>query len=142
MQPPLVSTIFCWRLSFHMVCSEGKLSKLRLLLCLTLPRLGFFENGRTEWGSKWPSPLKFLNNKVKRLKLVSNLGNHINFLKIYQKTFCDEIFWWRQHFCWKIAKLGVNLKYSYFINQKSYHNDWYHIGKYLVYTCDTKMIYS
>ena len=70
---------------------------------LTLPTLGFFENGSLGGGSKWPPPLKIFN-KVKTLKLVPNLGNHTNFSKLHPKKFCDKIFWWRQYFLAKSGK--------------------------------------
>ena len=67
--------------------------------------LGIFENGSLGGGSKWPPRLKISNNEVKKLKLVPDLRNHTNFSKVYQKIFCDQNFWWRQHF-W--AKSGKN----------------------------------
>ena len=52
--------------------------------------LSSFRNGRTG-GSKWPSSLKIYDNEVKKLKLVSNLGNHKNFLQNDQKRNFDQI---------------------------------------------------
>ena len=57
---------------------------------LTLPTLGFFENGSLGMGSKWPPPLKIFNNDVKMLKLVPNLGNHTIFPNLHQKQICDN----------------------------------------------------
>ena len=77
---------------------------------LTLPTLGFFENGSLGEGSKWPPSLKIFNNEVKMLKLVPNLGNRTNFSKLHTKKFCDKIFWWRQHFLAKSGKFRRNFQ--------------------------------
>ena len=43
-----------------------------------------------EVGVKSPLPLKIFNNAFKRLKVIPKVGNHMNFLKIYQKFFFDQ----------------------------------------------------
>ena len=83
---------------------------MTIVLFLTLPTLGFFENGSLGVGSKWPPPLKIFNNDVKMLKLVPNLGNHTKFPKSHQKKFCDQNFWWRQHFLAKSGKFRSNFQ--------------------------------
>ena len=54
--------------------------------------MGYFENGTTG-GSKWPTPLKIVNNEVKKLKVVQKLSNLRNFEKFYKKYFVTNIFY-------------------------------------------------
>ena len=58
---------------------------------LTLPALGLFETSALS-GVKMILHLKILDNEVKMLELVPNLGNHNNSSKIYQTKFSVQNF--------------------------------------------------
>ena len=107
---------------------------------LTLFGLCFFGNGKTGGGSKWPYPLKSSVNRLRSWNSYQIWKNNF-FLNIYKKKLTEN-FDIVSIFVPKMAKLGEDLKNVCLSNEKSYHEVWYHFGKYLVYSFCRKIICS